>query len=58
MDSRNRAGEFVFLGPKYKTPIQEMPPDNVPVHVECSIVRNVMASATEAELGGLFENCQ
>ena len=35
-----------------------MPPDNGPVHVECSIMRNVMASDTEAELGGLFENCQ
>ena len=34
-----------------------MPPDNGPVHVECSIMRNVMASATEAELGSLFENC-
>ena len=31
-----------------------MPPKNVPVHVECSIMRNVMASAMEAELGGLF----
>ena len=28
------------------------------MHVECSIMRNVMASATEAELGGLFEKCQ
>ena len=35
-----------------------MPPENVPVHVECSIMINVMASATEEELGGLFENCQ
>ena len=35
-----------------------MPPDNGSVHVEFSIVRNVMASATEAELGGLCENCQ
>ena len=28
------------------------------MHVECSIMINVMASATEVELGGLFENCQ
>ena len=35
-----------------------MPPDNGPVHVECIIMRNVMESATEAELGGLFENFQ
>ena len=32
-----------------------MPPEDVPVHVECSIIRNVMASSTESELGGLFE---
>ena len=35
-----------------------MPPENGPVHVECSIMRNVMASATEEELVGLFESCQ
>ena len=35
-----------------------MPPENGPVHVECSIMRNVMESATESELGGLFEKCQ
>ena len=35
-----------------------MPPENVPVHVEYIILRNVMASSMEAELGGLFENFQ
>ena len=35
-----------------------MAPENVPVHVECSIMINVTTSATKAELGGLFENCQ
>ena len=47
-----------FLGPNSKTSIQDIPPENGPVHVECIIMRNVMESATEAELGGLFENCQ
>ena len=37
-----------FLGPKYNTPIQEIPLENGPVHVECSIIRNVMVSAMEA----------
>ena len=32
-----------------------MPPYNGPVHVECSIMRSDMVSATEAELWGLFE---
>ena len=35
-----------------------MPPENGPVHVECSIKIYVMALAVEAELGGLFENIQ
>ena len=35
-----------------------MPLGNDPIHVKCRIMRNVMASSTEAELGGLFENCQ
>ena len=35
-----------------------MPLKNIPLHVECSITRNVKESATEAELVGLFENCQ
>ena len=57
-EARSRSGEYFFLGPNSKTPIQEMLPQNGPLHVECSTVRNFMASSTEAELGGLFENCQ
>ena len=53
-EARSRARGYFFLGPNSKTPIQDMPLDNGPVHVECIIMRNIMASATEAELGGLF----
>ena len=35
-----------------------MPPKNGPIHVECSIMSTFMASATEAEVDGLFQNCQ
>ena len=35
-----------------------MPPENGPVHMEFSIMTNVMSSAMEAKLGGLFENFQ
>ena len=34
------------------------PPLNGPVHILCEILRNVMSSAAEAELGGLFRNGQ
>ena len=33
-------------------------PPNSPVHVECRYLRHVVASAAEAEVGGLFHNCQ
>ena len=56
-EARSRAGGYFLLGPNSKTPIQDMPLENGPVRVECSIVRNVVASSTEAELGGLFQNC-
>ena len=35
-----------------------MPLENGPVHVECSIMRNVMTLDTEEELEGFFENFQ
>ena len=35
-----------------------MLPENGPAHVQCSIIWNVRVLATEAEFGGLFENCQ
>ena len=54
-EAQSRAGGYFFLEKNSKIPIQEMPQENVPVHVEFSIMRNVMASATESELGGLFE---
>ena len=33
-EARSRTGGYFFLGPKSKTPIQEMLPENGPVHVE------------------------
>ena len=33
-EARRIAGGYFTLGPKYNTPIQEMPPENGPVHVE------------------------
>ena len=57
-EAQSRAGGYFPLGPKSKTPSQKMPPENGPVYVECSIMRNVMELATEAELVGIFENCQ
>ena len=34
------------------------PPWNGAVHVMCSIIANVMSSATEAEIAAVFKSCQ
>ena len=50
----------VFRCPKFinNTLITVMPPKIGSVHVECSTMINIMASSTEAELGGFLENFQ
>jgi len=55
-NSRSRACGHFFLGwlPVNGVPIRL----NGPFHTLCSILRFVVASAAEAELGALFLNCQ
>ena len=49
--ARSRAGGFFFLdGKDNPDPNSPPPPINGPVHILCEILRNVMASAAEAEL--------
>ena len=50
-NSRSRAGGFLFLGSK-----QAPSPLNGPLHCEVKIIRNVMASSAESEIGALFIN--
>ena len=54
--ARSRAGGYFFLGslPKNGQPIQL----NGAIHVTCTILKRVVASAAEAELGALFHNAQ
>ena len=33
-EAQSRSGVYSFFGPKSNTPIQKMPPENGPVHVE------------------------
>ena len=33
-------------------------PFNAPIHIECKVLKCVVSSAAEAELGALFENCK
>ena len=55
-----RLGRYFFVSPKSSnnTLVRATPLENGPVHVEYSIMRNVMTSATETELGEFLENFQ
>jgi len=58
---RSRAAGYCFLSERPSKPptaTDEPPPDNGPVHVLCQIMKQVVASAAEAELGALFLNAQ
>ena len=60
--SRSRLGGWFFLstniGSTAPLPDTPPPPFNAPVLVNTSIIGNIVASAGEAELGGLFHNCK
>ena len=51
-EARSRAGGYFYLGNKNNNKY------NGPIHILSTILRNVMASASEAELGALFENAK
>ena len=54
--SKSRVGGIFYLGNKNDAPRVERP--NGPIHVETRILKNVMAAASEAEVGALFHNGQ
>ena len=58
--SRSRAGGYFYLSDHSTNPSKSpvIPTPNGPLHAECRTLRNVMASAAEAELGALFHNGQ
>ena len=49
---------FLGLQPIINTPIPMMTQAGGQIHLKCSIMSRVVDSAVEAELEGLFENCQ
>jgi len=58
--SRSRAGGFFFLSDAadVTSPDAPTPKINGAIHIISTILNNVMASATEAEVGALFHNAQ
>ena len=54
--ARSRVGGFFYLGNVDETPANPHP--NGAIHVESRILKNIMAAASEAEIGALFHNGQ
>lgn len=55
--ANSRAGGFFHLADLPKHPIQNVK-QNGAVHIESTLIRQVMAAASEAELGAAFINAQ
>jgi hypothetical protein len=53
--ARSRVGGYFYLGNQDEPPSHK---PNRPIHVESRIMTNVMAAASEAEIGALFHNGQ
>jgi hypothetical protein len=54
--SRSRVGGYFYLGNQDEP--ADNPKPNGPIHVESRIMKNIMAAASEAEIGALFHNGQ
>jgi len=61
-EARSRLGGYFFLsknmGPDIPSADAAAPPFNAPIHVNSSIIKAVLSSAAEAELGALFFNAK
>ena len=56
--ARSRIAGYFYCSDKYEKNTKPTPRLNGPVHIECKTLKHVVASAAEAETGGLFHNCQ
>eukprot|EP00957_Ditylum_brightwellii_P165029 12564374-Ditylum_brightwellii.AAC.2 len=52
-----RAGGYFYLLSKHDKKTTSIPLNGA-IHNECSTIQNVMGSAVEAEVSGLYVNCQ
>ena len=57
-NARSRFAGHFYLSNRIPDPSTTAPPRNGPIHTECKAIRNVVASAAEAETAGLFGNSQ
>ena len=59
-NARSRFAGYYYLSSYPPTPLTPTTdiPLNSPIHIECRTIRHVVASAAEAETGGIFYNAQ
>ena len=60
-NAKRRIGSFFFMINQSSDPTKphtQQSKLNGVLHVECRLLRRIMASAAEAEIGGVFHNCQ
>ena len=57
-NARSRFAGHFYLSNHVNNPTTFAPQPNGPIHTECKTIRNVVASAAEAETAGLFGNSQ
>ena len=60
-NAKRRIGSFFFMINQSSDPTKphtQQSKFNGVLHVECRLLRRIMASAAEAEIGGVFHNCQ
>ena len=58
--ANSKAGGYKYISkpsPDLKNPPHKPPPLNRPIHVKCTTLNNIPASAMVAELGALFFKC-
>ena len=56
--SRSQIAGYFFLSNTPENPLQLKPTHNAYVHIECRLLKHVVASAIEVECGALFHNSQ
>ena len=56
--ARSRIAGYFYLSDRQPTTTIPSPPYNGPLLIECKTIRNVVASAAEAETNGLFHNAR
>ena len=56
--ARSRIAGYFYCGNNYIKNTSPTSTLNGPIHIECKLLKHVVASAAEAETAGLFHNCQ